>query len=159
MTTAVQQTGTELLDRRQLLKLAAASVLLVSACAKVKEKPESEKAISELASVLDDIASNGQQPKLITIAERIESQARELAAEHRAFIADFNRMLNDRDVTETELGRLINTYAERRAFMRNNLLQSQDKLHTSLSPEQWTEVVQVLNRAGTAVSGYTLQED
>jgi hypothetical protein len=159
MTTSALQADTKLLDRRQLLKLAAASVLLISACTEVKDEPESDRAISELASVLDEMASNDQQQTLIGIAERIETQARELVAEHQAFIADFNRLLNDRDATETDLGQLINAYADRRTFLRNNLLRLQDQLHTSLSPEEWAEVVKVLNRAGKSVSGYTLQKD
>ncbi|MBT8127539.1 MAG: hypothetical protein HKP12_13835 [Gammaproteobacteria bacterium] len=156
MSTPNHQTDTKLLDRRQLLKLAAASVLLLSACTEVKDEPASDRAISELRSLLDEMTSNDQQQTLIGIAERIEAQARDIIAEHQAFVDDFNQMLNDRYVTETQLGQLINAYAKQRVSLRNNLLLLQDELHTSLSPEQWAEVVQVLNQTGKAVTGYTL---
>ena len=157
MTTIASRVDTKLLGRRQLLKLAVASVLLISACTQVKEEEsESHRALSELGRLLDEMADDNQRETLISIAERIETQARELVAEHQTFVGDFNRMLNDRDVTETQLGQLINAYTDRRTFLRNNLLQLQDQLHTSLSPTDWAEVVQVLNRGGNAVSDYTL---
>ena len=158
MTTPIH-TDTKPLNRRQLLKLAVASVLLISACTAVKEEEsDSDRALSELGKLLDEMAGDDKQQALIGIAERLETQARELVAEHQAFVVDFNRMLNDRAVTETQLGELINAYTKRRTSLRNNLLQLQDELHTSLSPEDWAEVVQVLNHAGKALSGYTLDE-
>jgi hypothetical protein len=158
MTTPIH-TDTKPLNRRQLLKLAVASVLLISACTAVKEEEsDSDRALSELGKLLDEMAGDDKQQALIGIAERLETQARELVAEHQAFVVDFNRMLNDRAVTETQLGELINAYTKRRTSLRNNLLQLQDELHTSLSPEDWAEVVQALNHAGKALSGYTLDE-
>ena len=159
MNTTAPHTHTKLLRRRQLLKLAVASVLLIGACTEVKEEEsESDRALSELGRLLDEMADDDQRATLISIAERIETQARKLVAEHQAFVGDFNRMLNDRDVTETQLGELINVHTKRRTSLRNNLLQLQNELHTSLSPEDWAEVLLVLNQAGEAVSGYTLQE-
>ena len=159
MTSPILHTDTKLLDRRQLLKLAVASMLLIIACTEIKEEePESHRALSELGRLLDEMADDNQRDTLISIAERLETQARELVAEHQTFVSDFNRMLNDRDVTETQLGELINAHTKRRTSLRNNLLQLQDELHASLSPEEWAEVVVVLNQAGEAVSGYTLQE-
>ena len=158
MTTPIH-TDTKPLNRRQLLKLAVASVLLISACTAVKEEEsDSDRALSELGKLLDEMAGNDKQQALIGIAERLETQARELVAEHQAFVVDFNRMLNDRAVTENQLGELINAHTKRRTSLRNNLLQLQDELHTSLSPEDWAEVVQVLNHTGKALSGYTLDE-
>ena len=157
MTTPIAHAGTKLFNRRQLLKLAVASVLLISACTEVKEEEsESDRALSELGRLLDEMADDDQRATLISIAERIETEGRHLISEHEAFVNQFNRMLNDRDVTETQLGKLINAYADRRTFLRNNLLQLQAQLHRSLSPSEWAEVVQVLNRSGKAVSGYTL---
>lgn len=158
MTATASRSNTKLLGRRQLLKLAVASVLLISACTDVKEEESvSNRALSELGRLLDEMADDNQRETLISIAERIETKARELVAEHQTFVGDFDRMLNDRDVTETQLGELINAYTKRRTSLRNNLLQLQDELHASLSPEDWAEVVVVLNQAGKAVSGYTLQ--
>ena len=158
MSTPTLQAENRRIDRRQLLKLAAASVLLINACTHKKQEPESQRALSELGSLLHEMADIDQRETLISIAERIESEGRYLVIEHQAFVSKFNTMLNDRDVTGTQLGKLINAYAERRAILRNNLLHLQDELHAYLSPEEWAEVVRLLNRAGKAVRGYTLPE-
>jgi len=158
MITPTLQAEEKRIDRRQWLKLATASLLLINACARKKEEPESQRALSELGSLLQEMAGIDQRETLISIAERIESEGRYLVIEHQAFVSKFNTMLNDRDVTGTQLGKLINAYAERRAILRNNLLHLQDELHASLSPDEWAEAVRLLNRAGKTVRGYTLPE-
>jgi hypothetical protein len=158
MFTPTLQAEKKRIDRRQLLKLAAASVLLISACTCKQEEPESERVLSELGSLLHEMADIDGRETLISIAERIESEGRYLVIEHRAFVSKFNTLLNDRDVSETQLGKLINAYAKRRATLRNKLLHLQEELHASLSPDEWAEVVRLLNRTGEALSGYTLPE-
>jgi hypothetical protein len=39
---------------------------------------------------------------------------------------------------------------------RNDLLHLQDELHHALKPDEWAEVVRVLNRAGKSLAVYTL---
>ena len=147
-----------LLSRRQALKLAVASVLLVSGCSTMTSSSDLDAAMSDLDVALNQIGGNGEQEKLASIARRIEARAQDLAAKHRVFSDDFDRLLSEYDATEAQLEQLIETYATRRVALRNDLLQLQDELHAALTPDQWAEVVEVLNNTGNAIAAYTLSE-
>ena len=118
------------LNRRQVVQLAAAA-LLVAGCAS---------------------DSPGEQVRMASIARRIENRSRALVAEQEEFTNGFNIMLNTRDITEAQLTDLIDGQSERREWLRNDLFRLQDELHAELTPEEWTEVVEVLNRKGETVA-------
>jgi hypothetical protein len=147
-----------LLSRRQALKLATASVLLVTGCATFRQGSDLDAAMSDLDGLLDQMAGNGEQVWLASIARRIKIRAQDLVAEHREFVDSFDRLLREYSVTEVQLNQFIKAYARRRKWLRNDLLRLQDELHASLTPDEWAEVVQVLNRTGKAVATHPLSE-
>ena len=141
------------LDRRRFLKLAAASMLVVTACTSARHRSDLDTAMDELNQLLDDMDTPEQQ-RVTVIAQRIRARARELADEHRTFTDSFDRMLKTYDSTEVQFTQLITGYNQRRKQMRNNLLRLQDELHTAMTPDDWAEVVRVLNRAGKSLASY-----
>ena len=143
------------LDRRRLLKLAAASIALATGCATVTRPSDLDSAMSELDRLLDEMGDIEQQ-RVTSIVQRIQASARDLADEHRTFTDSFDRLLTTYDATEAQLEQLIDTYNRRRTLMRNDLLHSQDELHAAMTPEDWSEVVRALNRTGKSLAGYTL---
>jgi len=147
-----------LLSRRQALKLAVASVLLVTGCSTMTSSSDLDAATNDLGIVLNQLGGDSEQEQLASIARRIQSRARALAAEHREFVNSFDSLLNEYDATEAQLEQLIEAYASKRKSMRNDLLHLQDELHAALTPDQWAEVVLVLNQTGNALSAYTLSE-
>ena len=149
---------TMLLSRRQAFKLAAASVLLVAGCATFRQGFDLDAAMSDLEGLVGEIAGNGEQVWLASIVRRIEIRARDLVAEHREFVDSFDLLLREHSVTEMQLNQMIEAYARRREWLRNDLLRLQDELHVSITPDDWAEVVQVLNRTGKAVATHTLSE-
>ena len=146
------------LSRRQLLKLAVSSALLLSGCAGMQNRSDLDAAISDLGTVLDEIEANGAQHELTSIAQRINDRTRELATEHQTFVDNFDRMLSDYESSEPQLMRLIDTYGKRRRLLRDDLLHLQQALHDAMTPEDWARVVRVLNQAHKALAGYTLSE-
>ena len=147
-----------LLSRRRVLKLAAASVLLVAGCATFRQGSDLDAAMSDLEGLVGEIAGNGEQVWLTSIVRRIEIRARDLVAEHREFVDSFDLLLREHAVTEMQLNQLIEAYARRREWLRNDLLRLQDELHASMTPGDWADVVQVLNRTGKKVVTHTLSE-
>ncbi len=140
------------LNRRQVLQLAAAS-LLVAGCASFRSGSDFDEINADLQSLLDEIAdSSGEQVRLASIARRIENRSRALVAEQEEFVKGFDSMLNTRDISEAQLSKLIDDYSHRREWLRNDLLHLQDELHAALTPEEWTEVVEVLNRKSQTVA-------
>ena len=81
-----------------------------------------------------------------------------MVAEQVEFLVSFDSLLSERDVTEAQLSQTIDTYSNRREWLRNDLLYLQDELHAALTAEEWTDVVEVLNRAGKAVAENTISE-
>jgi Spy/CpxP family protein refolding chaperone len=158
MNTAIQHKPSTLLSRRRVLKLAVASVLLISGCAGMTSSSDLDAATNDLGIALKQVGDNDDQEQLTSISRRIQSRARELGAEHREFVNSFDHLLSDYDATEAQLKQLIDAYAKRRKLLRDDLLHLQDELHAALTPEQWAEVVQVLNQTGNALSAYTLSE-
>jgi len=155
----MQHKHSALLSRRLALKLAVASVLLVSGCTSMSSSSDLDAAMSDLDVAINEVGGNGEQEKLASIARRIEARAQDLAAKHRAFTDNFDRLLSEYDATEAQLEQLIETYATRREALRNDLLHLQDELHAALTPDQWTEVVQALNQTGNALASYTFSEN
>lgn len=158
MSIATQHDTSTLLCRRQVLKLAIASVLLIAGCATTRSRSDLDTAVNNLNGLLDQIADNERQELLTSIAQRIKLKAQELGAEHQAFVDSFDRMLNKYDTTEAQLKQAIEAYSKRRQQLRNNLLVLQDELHTSMTPDEWDKVVEVLNQTGKAIASYTLSE-
>ena len=143
------------LDRRRFLKLAAASMLVVTACTNARHGSDLDAAMDELNQLLDDM-DPAEQQRVYAVARRIRASARELADEHRAFTENFDDMLKSYDTTEAQLTQLIADYGKRRTQMRDDLLHLQDELHTAMTPDHWAEAVRVLNRAGKSLAGYAL---
>ena len=143
------------LDRRQLLKLAAASLLVVTGCTAVRPPPDLDTAINELNRLLDEM-DDVEQRRVTSIVQRIQQRANELASEHRTFTGSFDRLLTAYDTTEAQLAQLTDSYNASRTRKRNDLLHLQDELHAAMTPDDWSEVVRVLNRAGKSLAVYTL---
>jgi hypothetical protein len=155
MNTAPKTITLKPLDRRRFIKLAAASILVVAGCTNVRQESDLEATMTELNRVLDDM-DDKQQERVASIAQRIQVRASELAGEHRTFTDSLDRLLTAYDTTDSQLQQLIDTYNRRRMQMRNELLHLQDELHVAMTPDDWSEVVHVLNRAGKSLAGYTL---
>jgi hypothetical protein len=141
-----------------VLKLAVASVLLIAGCTTMRRRSDLDTAVNNLNGLLDEIADNERQELLTSIAQRIKLKAQELGAEHHAFVDSFDRMLKNHDTTEAQLKQIIEAYSKRRQRLRNDLLGLQDELHTSMTPDEWARVVEVLNQTGRAIASYTLSE-
>ncbi len=144
------------MNRRRLLEVAVASILVVSGCVSLRQTSELDTSITSLTTTLDTISDDGNQVMLQSIARRIEIRARSLAAEHQEFVDSFDRLLSEYEATEAQLHKVIDKYAKRRRWLRDDLLYLQDELHASLEPEDWTKVVEMLNQTGRAVGSYTL---
>ena len=143
------------LDRRRLLKLAAASILVAAGCTNIRDESDLDAAMSDLNRLLDEMGDNEQQ-QVMSIVKRVQAAAGELANEHRTFTDSFDRLLTTYDANETQLQQLVDGYSKRRTQMRNELLYLQDALHAEMTPEDWSEVLRVLNRAGKSLAVYTL---
>jgi hypothetical protein len=143
------------LSRRQLLKLAAASLLVITGCTNVRQESYLDEALNELNKLLDGMDDNEQQ-RVTCIVQRIRARARELADEHRIFTESFDSLLVTYDTTEAQLQQLVGDYNRRRMAKRNDLLQLQDELHAAMTPGDWAEVARVLNRAGKSLAAYTM---
>ena len=156
MKTDTESNNAKPLDRRWFLKLAVASMLVVTACTNTRHGSDLDAAMSELEQLIDDMDPDDQQ-RVTTIAQRIRASARELADEHRTFTGNFDHLLSTYDTTEAKLEQLIVDYGKRRTQMRDDLLRLQDQLHTAMAPEDWAEVVRVLNRAGKSLAGYQMR--
>jgi outer membrane murein-binding lipoprotein Lpp len=146
------------ISRRQALKLAISSVLLVAGCATMSNSSDLDTAVSELNDLLNETAIDNDRTLLSSIANKIESRASELAAEHKAFIGNFDQLLSNYDTTEAQLKQTAKAYASRSRQLRDELLHLQDELHTAMTPDEWDKVVQVLNQTGKAIAAYTLSE-
>lgn len=148
----MRQGSMEAISRRQLLNLAAVSLLVVTGCTSLRGGSELDATHDELGRILEDISDNyGEQVRLASVARRIEIRAGELVAEQREFLGSFDSLMSTRDVTEVQLGQSIDAYSERRKWLRNDLLHLQDELHGALQPDEWAEVVKILNRGGRTV--------
>ena len=150
-------TDTELLrtelSRRAVLRVgvAAASLSLLSGCQVFGAPSELEAARSELVQALEALDRNdAQEVRLMTIARQISSNARVLVDEHDAFLADFDRLTRNRDVSEPDLQRFAELFSARRLAMRDGLLLLQDELRAELTDEEWTRVVAALNKKANA---------
>ena len=144
------------IDRRQLLKLAAAAMLVATRCAGTRRASDLDSAMTELNQLLAEL-NDDEQLQVTSITQRIQLHARELADEHRSFTDSLDRLLSTYDVTETQLKQLVDDYDSRRLLKRNELLQLQDQLHAAMTPGDWSQVVRVLNRTGKSLAAYTLQ--
>jgi hypothetical protein len=133
-------------------------MLVAAGCTRVRPESDLDAAMSDLNQLIDEMGDNEQQ-RVTLIVQRIQASARELADEHRTFTDTFDRLLRTYDATEAQLTRLIDTYNNRRTLMRNDLLHLQDELHIAMTPEDWAEVVRVLNRAGKSLAIYTLSSN
>jgi len=68
---------------------------------------------------------------------------------------ELRRLLDDLAGNYGEQVRLrqsVDSYSHRRNWLRNDLLQLQDELRNELAPDEWAEVVAILNRTGKAVA-------
>lgn len=146
------------LERRRVLRLAAASVLVVGGCANLNRTSDLDASLQDLDTLLAQSAPEGAQDDVNAIARRIESRARDLATEHREFVNGFDRMLAKHSATEAQLDQLIEIHQRRRTWLRNDLLYLQEELRAALSPQDWAQVAKVLNETGTGVTVYTLSE-
>ncbi|MBT8120770.1 MAG: hypothetical protein KJN89_13735 [Gammaproteobacteria bacterium] len=158
MGTENKQNDQKLINRRQALKLAISSVLLVTGCATTSSSSDLDTAVNELNGLLIDASMDSDRYLLVSIANKIENKARELVAGHKVFIDDFDQLLSNYDSTENQIKQTAEAYGNRRRQLRDELLHLQDELHTAMTPDEWDKVVQVLNQTGKAIASYSLSE-
>lgn len=140
------------ISRRLIVRLAAASLLVISGCTVFRQSRDLDQALEDLETLLNQFADDtDEQNRLKAAAERIGAVSRELATENADFLGQLDAMLNDRDATDAALTQTVDAHRERRASLRNDLLTQQDEIHAALTPDQWAEVVEVLNRSGPAM--------
>lgn len=144
------------MSRRQVLRLAISSVLLVTGCTTMRKSSDLDTAVNDLNGLLSETAAENKHTLLSSIARKIESRARELVAEHKNFTESFDQMLSTYETSDAQLSQVVQTYSTRRKQLRDDLLHLQDELHFAMTPDEWDKVVQVLNQAGDAISAYTL---
>ena len=141
-------------SRRDALRLTlAASLVVITGCQTTgRSSSELDSANEHLRRTLDGIAvTEEQQARLASVARHIERKARELLNEHREFLAAFDTMLIDPDVTPAELRREGLEFQTRRVALRNDLLHLQDELRVELTAAEWDGVVEALNRKAQSV--------
>lgn len=155
MTTTKKPVDLAPVSRRSVLKLAVASILVIAGCTNIRGESDLDAAVSELSQLVKAMDDKEQQ-HITAIVRRIQEQANGLADEHRAFTDSFDRLLAAYDATGTQLQQLVESYNKHRVLKRNELLHLQDELHAAMNPDDWAEVVRVLNRAGKSLAGYTL---
>lgn len=155
-TTTKQHDHSLTISRRQALKLAISSVLIVTGCTSMSKSSDLDTAVSDLNGLLNETAVESERTLLTSIASKIESRARELVAEHKTFTGSFDHLISDYKTTEAQLNQAVAAYTIRRRQLRDELLHLQDELHYAMTPDEWDEVVQILNQTGDAISSYTL---
>jgi len=94
-----------------LLKLGVAAVLLVSGCATFRRESDLDAALGNLNQVLAELEPDAKRARVVSIAERIETRARELVAEHRNFVDRFDQLLGEHDVPEAQLTEMIDAHS------------------------------------------------
>jgi len=156
MSVTLQPTVSTPLSRRQALKIAISSVLLIGGCASVSSSSDLDTAVSELNNLINEVDTDNDRTLISSIASKIKNRASVLVAEHKIFITDFERLLSHYNATENQLKHLAETYATRRRQLRDELLHLQDELHAAMTPQEWDKVVRVLNQTGKAIAAYTL---
>ena len=64
------------LSRRQVLRLAISSVLLIAGCTTMSNSSDLDTAVSELNDLLNEASIDGESTLLVSIANKIEISAR-----------------------------------------------------------------------------------
>ncbi len=116
------------------------------------------RALKDLNASLDALEPGAKRARIAAIAGRIEKQARELVTEPRDFVERFDQLLRERDMPEAQLAETIDAHSDRRIALRDDLLLLQQELHDALSPGEWNEVVEILNRTDGAVGSKPFTE-
>ena len=155
MTTNEQNVESPMVSRREVIRvgLAAASLLDLWSCQSTKgSQADLVKAHRNLRSTLDHMTEDElREARLASIARRIENRSMELVEEHDEFRDMFDALVRDRGTTQMQLKELISAFGRRRTEQRNGLLQVQDELRAELTPEEWTEAVEVLTQTKRAL--------
>ena len=74
-----------------------------------------------------------------------------------AFIGDgFDRLSRRTAASDAELQEMVEWYRSRRTGQRNGLFHLQDELRAELITEEWTQVLEVLNRKASSVTSPTV---
>ena len=133
--------------RRRVLRLAVAVALLASGCSSFRRTSDLDLALAELKQASTGTVAGADSIRLDSVIQRIKIRARELVAEHHEFADSFDQLLTERDVGKDELVRIVNSHAERREWLRNDLLKLQEELFAALPAEERDEVKAILNRS------------
>ena len=152
----MKDTAEKLVSRRRIVGLMVASLLVISGCARFRRDSDLEQAQNELRVLLEDIAdSDAERAELVSIAQRIGTEVNALLSAQQIFLTSFDDQLNSYDVSEQQVMATVNSFTPQRVSMRNNLLGLQSELQAALTPDEWTAVLEVLNRKGAALSSST----
>ncbi len=149
------------LGRRQALRMAlAASALLVLEGCGTLRRSDLDKARRDLRRTLDELGKGDpREDALRSIGQRIVDAAFELYDENGAFLKRFDKQSKDREVSADQLQETVNRFERRRAQLRSKGLEAQDDLRRELTPEEWAQAVQVLNRKAEAISSGLPEEE
>lgn len=132
-----------------MIEVSAVALLLVSGCVSFRRGSELEQLFADLEALLDD--SGAAKDELLEIAGRVRVQSRSLQELHREFADGFNRQAIDRKVPDEELLQVVTDYEASRRELRDQLLNTQDELHVSVSSDMWPDVLDILQRKGRAI--------
>ena len=150
-----------LLGRRQALRMAleASAILVLEGCGTLR-RSDLDKARRALPHTIAELAKDDpREDAFRSIGERIVDAAFELYDENGAFLKRFDKQSKDREVSADQLQETVNRFERRRAQLRSKGLEAQDDLRRELTPEEWAQAVQVLNRKAGAISSGLPEEE
>ena len=137
--------------RQWITGIGAAVVFLTSACSVFRNRSEIDEVSDELESLLRQTGA-ADQDELLSIAEEIRRQSHALLDAHNSFADEFNRLATDRTIAADELYDRVEDYELERISLRNELLETQDRLHAAVPEDQWARVLELLNQKSSAIS-------
>ena len=137
--------------RKLIIGIGATIALLATACSTFRSRSEIDLVADELEAQLRSLNGPGMDERL-AIAEDLRREAQALRDAHDTFAKRFNQLALDRDVPALDLHQLFHDYEMERTAMRKKMLETQDRLHATLSDGQWPQVLDILNRKSAAVA-------
>ncbi len=134
-------------QRRRLIQLAIATLVLAPGCTLLNPQTEFEAAVDDLSQELNAVADNeAQDEQLQALAAQLVEQAQVLSRSHSRFTRNFKRDLADASVASEDLLAAIDAYDQQYQADLVALLELQDQLHRALEPDEWRQVAAALNQ-------------
>ena len=137
-------------SRREAMRIALAvsTLMLVKGCVSFRgTDDELEQVFADLDDTLQLLADDpGQEARLLEIAAQIAAVSRNLCADHDDFLQRFDRDSRQFETSNAALQSLVDEFSSNRTLNGRLLLELQEALRAELSPEEWQQVTELLNR-------------